>query len=98
MRRIKNSKGFIKSIVIIIIAVVILGILGIDLRQTLNEGKSHDNLIFVWELVKGFWNNYVKKPMEFVWGTFYNNVWLVFRPKLFDTLERFEFFDFISNE
>ncbi|MFC1751754.1 hypothetical protein ACFLY5_01255 [Patescibacteria group bacterium] len=93
----RQNSGFIKSIIIVIAGVILLGIFGVDLKETISEGKVHDNLVYVWEIVRQVWNNYVERPINFVWGVFYNNIWLSFWPSLVETLRGFEFFKIDSS-
>ncbi len=68
----------IKIILIIIVAVVVLGYFNIDLRSVWNSETVQNNLGFIWNGTKTIWNDYLKEPATFVWGAFYNYIWLAF--------------------
>ena len=72
------NQGLIKLIILIIIAVMVLGYFNVDLRSIWNSKSVQNNLGFLWESAKSIWNNYLAKPTDFVWGIFYNYLWLSF--------------------
>ncbi|MBU1178912.1 hypothetical protein KKB69_01040 [Patescibacteria group bacterium] len=72
------SKGFVNIIILIIIAVIVLGYFKIDLRSIWNSEPVQNNLGFLWESARIIWHNYLSEPANFVWGIFYNYIWLSF--------------------
>ena len=51
----KGDKGFVKLILVIIIALVVLGFLGYDVRDIFNAPIVHDNLLWAWNLLVTAW-------------------------------------------
>ncbi|MDD5032619.1 MAG: hypothetical protein PHC85_00660 [Candidatus Pacebacteria bacterium] len=76
--------GFIKLLIIIIIAVLILSAFNIDLRGFLTSDEVKGNFSFLWQSVKDIWNGYLINPANFVWSIFYNYIWVSFM----DNMER----------
>ena len=65
--RIGRGNGFIKTIVIIVIALIILGYFGYNVQDIVNSPMVQKNLNYAWDLVKYVWNNYLKAPTIFIW-------------------------------
>ena len=67
----QNSKqgrgGFIKLILLIVIALVVLGFFGYNLRDIINSPTVHDNLVYVWDLIVKFWNMFLATPFHWIW-------------------------------
>ena len=61
-----NNRGFIQTVIIIIVALIILGYFGFNLRNIVNSSTVHDNLQFVKELVLAVWNMYLKAPLTYI--------------------------------
>jgi len=59
--------GFIKTIVLIVIALIILGYFGYNVQDIVNSPTVQKNLNYAWDIVKYVWNNYLKIPAIFVW-------------------------------
>lgn len=74
-KTIRNSSGFIHLIVILIMALIILSLLGVDLNKIFKNGVLRDNLKFVWDSLKNIWNTYMIKPAEFLWNIFIEYIW-----------------------
>ena len=63
----KGDRGFIKLILLIVIALVVLGFFGYNLRDIINSPSVHDNLAYVWDLVVRFWNTFLAQPFAWLW-------------------------------
>lgn len=61
----KGNRGFIKMILLIVIALIVLGFFGYNLRDIVNKPVVHDNLAYVWGIVVYLWNTFIVAP--FVW-------------------------------
>lgn len=73
------SQGFIKFIILLIIAVIVLGYFGISLRTVFKEGgATRDNLEYAWQIVRTVWENYLRAPAYYCWNVFYNLLWRSF--------------------
>lgn len=62
-------------IILIVIALLILGYFGINLRSVVNSPTTQDNFSYVWNNVVDVWNNYLKVPATYLWGIFVNLIW-----------------------
>lgn len=77
--------GIVRTVLLIIVALIILGYFGFNLRDILKSPTVHDNLIYAKELTVTGWNKYLKGPAEYVWGDFFKP--LIWSPFI-NTLER----------
>ena len=66
----KKNKGLIKMIVTIVIALIILGYFGFNVKDIIESNTVQTNIQYVWGFIKTFWNNYLATPIVFVWDTF----------------------------
>jgi len=66
----ETKKGFIKMILVIVIALIILGVMGYNIKDIINSPTVHDNLQYVWNFVVFVWNSYLAGPVIYIWNTF----------------------------
>lgn len=82
---INKQSGFIKLVLIIIIAIIILSYFGFNLRAIVESPETQGNLGYVWGLLVGTWDNYLAKPVLYLWNDiFIDLMWNSF----VDNLER----------
>ena len=62
-----KSRGFITTIVIIVIALAILGFFGYNVADIANSPTVQNNLNYAWSLVKYVWQNYLQVPAVWIW-------------------------------
>ncbi len=67
MKNIKQ-RGLIKMIILIVIALIVLGALGFNLKDIVSSEKVQANLNYVWGLVVLVWNNYLAFPFIWIWN------------------------------
>jgi hypothetical protein len=60
-----QNRGFIKLIIIIIIAIAVLAYFGINLNN-------------IWNFIVHVWNNYLAVPFIYVWNLWVTYVWTPF--------------------
>lgn len=85
MNKINNQKGFIKFIVIIVIAIIVLSYFGFDLRSIVESPESQGNLGYVWGGVVYVWGTWISGPASYLWNDiFIDLLWNSFT----DNLER----------
>ena len=66
----------VKWIVIGIIALIILGNLGVDIRKSVNSPITQSNLEYIKEVVSFVWNKYLEQPAKFIWKeVFIEYIW-----------------------
>ncbi|MFH1979376.1 MAG: hypothetical protein ABII97_03270 [Patescibacteria group bacterium] len=73
-----HNRGLVKLIILIIIGTIVLGYFGINIRSVIESDIVQDNLGYLWNGTKTIWQDYLSKPADFVWGIFYNYIWLAF--------------------
>ncbi len=64
----KTNQGLIKTILIIIIAIIILGYFGFDIRSAIESPTTKDNFNYVQKIVWQVWNNYLKDIVMYIWN------------------------------
>ena len=65
----KNSnRGLIKMIVLIIVLLLIMGYLGFNLRAIVSSETFQDNWSFIRDLSVNVWNNYLSRPLGYLWN------------------------------
>jgi hypothetical protein len=62
-----REKGLVKIILAIIVALIILGYFGFDIKAILAKPVVHDNLVYVWGLVVYTWAHYISGPVIWIW-------------------------------
>ncbi len=64
------NKGFIKAIIIVLIAIVILGyVFHISIIDIINDPKVQESMGWLWNFLITVWN-YVQAPVMWVWNNF----------------------------
>jgi len=82
---INKQSGFIKLILMIIIAIIILSYFGFNLRGIVESPETQGNLGYVWGLTVGVWDNYIGGPITYLWNDIFID--LMWNPFV-DNLER----------
>ena len=76
-----EKKGFVRTIILIVVALVILGYFGFDVENIIKSEKVQNNLNYVWDMVVKVWNLYLATPVMFVWDKFFVGVlWKTIEP------------------
>ncbi|MCX6717569.1 MAG: hypothetical protein NTU76_02745 [Candidatus Taylorbacteria bacterium] len=57
-------------IVVIVIALIILGYFGFNIKDIIESEKVQNNLHYVWDFTVKIWNLYLAAPVVFVWNKF----------------------------
>jgi len=70
-----EQKGFIKLIIVIVIALLILSYFGFDLEQLAKNPTTQKNFNYVERIVLSIWQNVLKKPVMYVWNIFVDLIW-----------------------
>jgi len=66
----ETNKGFIKMIIVIIIALIILGyFFNIRITDILNSANVQSNLSWFWGLIVKIWN-FISYPFMFIWNRY----------------------------
>jgi hypothetical protein len=65
-----TKQGLIKTVIVIVIALIILGYFGFNIGDILNTPTVQANLHAAWEFVVKVWTNYLAGPAMYVWDHF----------------------------
>jgi len=63
-----KNQGLIKTILIIVIALLVLSYFGLNLRNIVNSPTGKDNFGYVKSLIVNTWNGYLKKPADYLYN------------------------------
>ncbi len=61
----KTQGGFVKWIIVIIIALIVLGYYGIDVRKAAGSPMAKANIAYAKDIAGSTWNNYLKGSAEY---------------------------------
>ena len=73
--KIPTDGGLIKTIIIIVIALLIISYLGINLRSIVNSPTTQSNFSYVWNGIVYIWQTYLQAPATVVWNFFLTYIW-----------------------
>lgn len=63
----KTDQGFIKWIVLVILGVVILSLLGIDIKEAIESPTTQHNFSYLTQAILWVWNTFLKDMIFFIW-------------------------------
>ncbi|MSR78579.1 MAG: hypothetical protein EXS59_00320 [Candidatus Taylorbacteria bacterium] len=72
-----QKSGFIKLIIVIVIALIVLGYFGFSISDILKSPSVSNNLNYAWGLAMTVWQKFLMVPFKYVWnnivvGMFWN--------------------------
>ncbi len=85
MKKIPHNQGFIRTIILIVVALLILSYFGFNIRDIVNSPAGRDNFSFTQEIMINVWNNYLKKPVMYLWNDIFLE--LIWEPAI-DSLKK----------
>jgi hypothetical protein len=59
--------GFVKLIIILVIAILVLSYLGFDLKSIVESQQNQKNFGYVGAYISAFWTKYMKGPATWIW-------------------------------
>ena len=65
----KDQRGLIKEILIIVIALIILGYFGFNITTILSSSVVQTNLAWFWNLLMTIWS-WISAPLIYIWNLF----------------------------
>lgn len=79
-----KSRGLVKAIVLIVVALVVLGFFGYNLRDIVNSPTVSENLRYAWGLAVKLWNTIFARPALWLWDNIvidliWNNAQKIFK-------------------
>lgn len=77
----QTNRGFLQLILIIVIALIILGYFGLNIREILEKPVVQNNLAWFWDFLQTVWS-YLKGPALWVWEHVLKFLWELFRDGL----------------
>jgi hypothetical protein len=66
--------GLIKAILLIVIALIVLGFFGYNLRDIIASPAVQDNLAYAWGLVVKLWDMVLATPARWIWDNIIINL------------------------
>lgn len=63
----KGNRGFIKSVFLIVVGLIVLGFFGYNLKEVIDSPTVNKNLVYVWSLVVAVWNTCIVEPSVWLW-------------------------------
>lgn len=70
------SRGLIRTIILIVIALLVLSYFGLNIRSIVNSPAGQENFSYVQELMIKAWDGYLKKPVTYLWNDiFLDLIW-----------------------
>ena len=75
MSKVPKNRGLVRTVIVIIIALLILSYFGLNIRAIVNSPAGHENFTYVQELMLKVWNNYLKVPVMYLWHIFIDLIW-----------------------
>lgn len=70
-----SQNGFVKIILIIIVVILVLSVLKISLQSIFDNQFVKDNFSFVWKWAKYVWDNFLGKPVMYIYNFFKDYIW-----------------------
>ncbi|MEN9614514.1 MAG: hypothetical protein RLZZ347_821 [Candidatus Parcubacteria bacterium] len=76
---INKQSGFVRIILIILIAILILSYFGIDIKGVVEAPGTQKNIGYVWGWTVYVWSTYLEKPFNYLWhDIFIDKLWSQF--------------------
>ena len=85
MKTLNTRSGFVRWIILIVIAIIVLSYLGFDLRTIVEDDLTQDNIGYVWGFVLLVWEDYLRDPVLWTWN---NIVLFIFNDLFLDNLDK----------
>lgn len=54
-------------VLVIVIALIVLGFFGYNLKEIVASPTVHDNLVYVWDLIVKLWDTIIVTPALWLW-------------------------------
>lgn len=77
MKIINSTKkgGFIKIVILIIIAIAVLSWYGVDLKKFFTSPQAQKNFGYIWNFIQDVWSTYLSGPAHKLWGIWLQYAW-----------------------
>jgi len=79
MKNFSDKRGVVKTVILIVIALIVLGVFGYNIKDILDKPVVKDNLSYAWSVTKYVWTDYLATPASYFWnkiivGLIWNNI------------------------
>ncbi|OHA23964.1 MAG: hypothetical protein A3B11_01870 [Candidatus Taylorbacteria bacterium RIFCSPLOWO2_01_FULL_44_26] len=71
----QKNRGLVRTVVLIVIALLILSYFGFNLRAIATSPTSKANFAFATEIINAVWNTYLQEPIMYLWSAFKKLIW-----------------------
>ncbi len=79
MKKQLQQQGFVRFIVLIIIAILVISYFNIDLKTEVEKPQTQKNITYVKDQSQSVWKQYLEKPVFYIWNNiFIDLLWSVF--------------------
>ncbi len=76
MKKIQTNRGLVRTIILIVIALLILSYFGFNIRAIVNSPVGQENFSYAQELMLKVWNGFLKTPVTYLWkNIFLDLIW-----------------------
>lgn len=76
MQSVNGQRGLIRTIVVVIIAILIVGYFGIDLKKVIESEQNKENFSYIRTVTTHVWNKYLAGPADYLWNDiFIDLIW-----------------------
>jgi hypothetical protein len=65
------SQGLVRTVILIVVAIIVLSFFGFNLRSIVESDLTQDNLGYAKELVVRVWEGYLSKPVLYFWNNIF---------------------------
>jgi len=70
------SRGLVKTVIMIVVALLILSYFGLNIRTIVNSPAGQENFSYAQELMVKVWDGFLKKPVMYLWkDIFLDLIW-----------------------
>lgn len=77
--KINPQSGLVRTVIIVIVAILILSYFGINLRSIVESPVAKENFSYVMTGITFVWQNYLSKPLTYFWNNiFIDLIWKAF--------------------
>jgi len=74
MNVLNQQGGFVKFIILIIIAIIVFSYFGFDIKGVVESPRTQENLSYVWSFVLSIWTNYLSEPILYFWNSIFIDI------------------------
>ncbi|MES3031237.1 MAG: hypothetical protein V4697_02385 [Patescibacteria group bacterium] len=83
-----KEQGFIKLIIMIVVALIVLGYFGFDIKKAIESPVARTNIEYAKDATVYVWNKYLKGPATYLWKEIFLN--LIWEPAIENLTKRKE--------